>query len=90
MTRIKYSSWQWKAGANDVIVDDEYIEIVAPVEAFKTIGDKLASANIHPEDAGIRMTPSQEIELPLDQTLQVIKTIEALEELDDVQDVFSN
>ena len=79
-----------EGGANDVIVEDEDIEIVAPVEAFKTIGDKLAGANIHPDEAGIRMTPSQEIELPVDQTLQVMKAIEGIEELDDVQAVFSN
>jgi YebC/PmpR family DNA-binding regulatory protein len=77
-------------GANDVIADEEDIEIVAPVEAFKTIGDKLAGANIHVDEAGIRMTPSQEMELPVDNTLQVMKTLEAIEELDDVQAVFSN
>jgi transcriptional/translational regulatory protein YebC/TACO1 len=36
------------------------------------------------------MTPSQEMELPVDDTLQVIKSIEVIEELDDVQAVFSN
>lgn len=77
-------------GANDVLIDDEDIEIVAPVEAFKTIGDKLKNANIQPDEAGIRMTPSQEVELPIENTLQVIRTIEAIEELDDVQNVFSN
>jgi YebC/PmpR family DNA-binding regulatory protein len=77
-------------GANDVISDEEDIEIVGPVEAFKSIGDKLASANIRPDEAGIRMTPSQEIELPVDKTLQVMKAIEGIEELDDVQAVFSN
>ena len=34
-------------GANDVIADEDYIEITGPVEAFKTIGDKLSSANVH-------------------------------------------
>lgn len=77
-------------GANDVIGDEEWIEITGPVESFKTIGDRLGGANIHPDEAGIRMTPSQEIELPVDQTLQVMKAIEGLEELDDVQAVFSN
>jgi YebC/PmpR family DNA-binding regulatory protein len=77
-------------GANDVIGDEEYIEITGPVEAFKTIGDRLAGSNIIVDEAGIRMTPSQELELPVDQTLQVMKTIEGLEELDDVQAVFSN
>jgi YebC/PmpR family DNA-binding regulatory protein len=77
-------------GANDVVPEDDYIEITGPVESFKTIGDKLAGANIHVDEAGIRMTPSQEMELPLDNTLQVIRAIEAIEELDDVQSVFSN
>ena len=36
------------------------------------------------------MLPNQEIELEVDQTLQVLRTIEALEELDDVQNVYSN
>jgi YebC/PmpR family DNA-binding regulatory protein len=77
-------------GANDVSAEEDYIEITGPVEAFKTIGDKLSSANVIVDEAGIRMTPSQEMELPLDDTLQVIRAIEGLEELDDVQAVFSN
>ncbi len=77
-------------GANDVSAEDDYIEITGPVEAFKIISDKLASANVAVDEAGIRMTPSQEMELPLDDTLQVIRAIEGLEELDDVQAVFSN
>jgi YebC/PmpR family DNA-binding regulatory protein len=77
-------------GANDVIADGDYIEITGPVEVFKTIGDKLSGASVIVDEAGIRMTPSQEMELPLDDTLQVIRAIEGLEELDDVQAVFSN
>jgi YebC/PmpR family DNA-binding regulatory protein len=77
-------------GANDVVTEEDYIEIIGPVDAFKTIGDKLSSANIHVDEAGIRMTPSQEMELPVEDTLQVIRAIEGLEELDDVQAVFSN
>jgi YebC/PmpR family DNA-binding regulatory protein len=77
-------------GANDVSAEEEYIEITGPVEAFKIIGDKLSGASVIVDEAGIRMTPSQEMELPLDDTLQVIRAIEGLEELDDVQAVFSN
>jgi YebC/PmpR family DNA-binding regulatory protein len=79
-----------EAGANDVQIDDESIEIIAPVELFKAIGDRLRNEGIHPEEAGLRNIPNQEIELPVDATLQVWKTIEALEELDDVQNVFHN
>jgi len=78
------------AGANDVQFDNEEIEIIAPVELFKTIGDRLKAAGIHPDDAGLRNLPNQDIELGVSETLQVMKTIEALEELDDVQNVYHN
>ncbi len=77
-------------GADDVKFDDDIIEIFAPVEAFKAIGDQLRSAGINPEEAGIKMIPTQEMSLSPEQTVQVMKVIEALEELDDVQEVYSN
>ncbi|HEX2979940.1 MAG TPA: YebC/PmpR family DNA-binding transcriptional regulator [Anaerolineaceae bacterium] len=79
-----------EAGANDVDIDEESVEIVGPVEAFKSIGDQLRANNIHPEEAGLRMLPNQEMELPTDAAVQVMRTIESLEDLDDVQNVFSN
>lgn len=79
-----------EAGANDVVIDEDEIEIVAPVDAFKNISDHLRAAGIQPEEAGLRMIPNQEMELETDETVQVMKTIESLEELDDVQNVFSN
>ncbi|HVP20982.1 MAG TPA: YebC/PmpR family DNA-binding transcriptional regulator [Anaerolineaceae bacterium] len=79
-----------EGGADDVMQDDDLIEIVGPVEVFKKISDLLRAAKIHVSDANLRMIPNQEIELDVDKTLQVMRTIEALEELDDVQNVFSN
>jgi YebC/PmpR family DNA-binding regulatory protein len=79
-----------EAGANDVNVDDETIEIIGPVESFKSIGDRLHKSGITTSEASLRMIPNQEIELSVDETLSVLKTIEALEELDDVQAVYSN
>jgi len=77
-------------GADDVENDGESIEISAPVETFKTISDKLRLAKIQVDEAGLRMVPNQEIELELDETTSVMKTVEALEELDDVQNVYTN
>lgn len=77
-------------GANDVTFDDDTVEIFAPVEAFKSISNLLHGANIHPEEAGLRMIPNQELELGVDETISVMKTIESLEDLDDVQNVYSN
>jgi len=78
-----------EAGADDVTFDDETVEIFAPVENFKEISDKLKENGIQPEDAELRMFPNNEVELPADDSIQVLKVVEALEELDDVQDVYS-
>jgi YebC/PmpR family DNA-binding regulatory protein len=79
-----------ESGADDVTFEDGEAEIIGPVESFKTIADGLRSAGVQPDEAGLKMLPTNEIELSLDETMQVLKVIEALEELDDVQDVFSN
>ncbi len=79
-----------EAGADDVNFDDETIEITGPVEAFKTIADALRAANIEADEAGLKYMPTNEMELNVEDTLQVMRVIEALEELDDVQEVYSN
>ena len=79
-----------EAGADDVSEDDGMIEIVGPIESFKTTADLLHKAKVNPEDAELRMVPKQEIELDVNDTLQVMRVIENLEEMDDVQNVYSN
>ncbi|MFZ3070718.1 MAG: YebC/PmpR family DNA-binding transcriptional regulator [Anaerolineaceae bacterium] len=79
-----------EAGADDVLEEEGYIEIVGTVETFKSINDSLQKAKIKPEEAGIRMVPQQEIELTKEQTVGILRTIEALEESDDVQNVYTN
>jgi YebC/PmpR family DNA-binding regulatory protein len=79
-----------EGGAEDVTEEGDMIEVTGPAEAFKTILDQLRAANIHPEEAQLRMAPNQEIELSADATMQVMRCIDALEELDDVQNVYSN
>ncbi len=77
-------------GGDDVEEDDGVFEITARVESYKKISDALLKAGIAPDEAEVRMVPNQEIELPVDATLQVMKTIDALEEMDDTQSVWSN
>jgi YebC/PmpR family DNA-binding regulatory protein len=78
-----------EAGADDVLFDDGTVEIIGPVGSFKDISDSLKSARIHQEEAELRYSATNEVELGVDDTLSVMKTIEALEELDDVQTVYS-
>jgi len=79
-----------EAGADDVTVEEGYCEITAPVEQFKVISEKLRAEKITPEDAGLRMIPTQEMDLETDKAVSVMKIVESLEELDDVQNVFHN
>jgi len=78
-----------EAGAEDVTFEDNWVEIIGPVDAFKEISDSLQKAGILPEEAELRYIPNNETELEDNDTIQVYKVIEALEELDDVQSVFS-
>lgn len=79
-----------EAGAEDVVLGVDDIEIVAPVEAFKQINDKLQAAGVRPEEAALKMIPTSTVELKPEAALQVMRLSESLEELDDVQEVFSN
>jgi YebC/PmpR family DNA-binding regulatory protein len=78
------------AGADDVILGEDDIEIYAPVEFFKEINDLLEGLGVKFNEAALRMIPNTQIQLPPDKTLQVMRLIESLEDCDDVQEVFSN
>lgn len=79
-----------ETGADDVVEEEEYFEIIGPVEIFKNLHDHLKEAEITPETAGLSMDPNQEMELSLEETIKVMKVIDLLEELDDIQEVYSN
>ena len=79
-----------EAEADDVKFDEDSIEIIGPVEAFKHISKSLRQANIQPEEAGLRMLPNNEMELDPQDAMHVMRVVEALEDLDDVQEVYSN
>jgi transcriptional/translational regulatory protein YebC/TACO1 len=78
-----------EAGAEDVSFDPE-VEITGPIESFKSISESLRSAKIQPEEAGMRLVPTNEIELSDEDTMQVLKLVETLEEMDDIQNVYHN
>lgn len=79
-----------EAGADDVQDGGEDIEIIGPVEAFKKISDALQVKHVIPDEAGLRLIAKQEVDLPVEGTLSVLKVIDSLEELDDVQGVYHN
>ncbi|KPL77847.1 transcriptional regulator [Ornatilinea apprima] len=79
-----------EGGADDVTMEDDLIEVIAPVESFKALSILLDKQGIKFNEAGLKMVPKQELTLGVEDTLQVMRTIEAVEDLDDVQNVYSN
>jgi len=79
-----------ETGAEDVVEEDGFQEIIAPADNFKVIHDRLKEEGIKAENSGLRMEPDQEVDLPLEEEVQVLQVIEALEDLDDVQAVYAN
>ncbi len=79
-----------EAGADDVVIGEEEIEIFAPVEVFKKISDQFDDAGIKPSEASLRMMPNTLLGIDGEQTVKVMRVIEAIEDLDDVQNVYSN
>jgi len=79
-----------EAGAEDVVYDGEWIEIIGEGTSFKQISDQLRAMGVKTEEADLRQFPNQEMALDPQQTAQVMRVIEKLEDIDDVQKVDSN
>ncbi|MGD2162151.1 MAG: YebC/PmpR family DNA-binding transcriptional regulator [Anaerolineales bacterium] len=78
------------AGAEDVILGDEEIEVFTPADLFKTVNDALRAAGLKPDEAELRMVPNSTLELSVDKSVKTMRLIERIEDLDDVQNVYSN
>lgn len=79
-----------EAGAEDMIIGEDDIEIIASVDDFKSISKVLEDLSIKPDEAGLNFVPTSHIQLDQEQTIQVMRVLEVIEDLDDVQRVYSN
>jgi len=79
-----------ETGAEDVLEEKRFHEIIGPADNFKVIHDRLKEEEIKSENSGLRMEPDQEVALDTEETVQVLGVIDELEDLDDVQSVYSN
>lgn len=76
------------AGAEDIDFG-EITEIFVDLEDFQTVQLALEEAGIAMDEANVIYDPNTAMELPQDQTMQVMNLIEQIEDLDDVQNVYS-
>jgi transcriptional/translational regulatory protein YebC/TACO1 len=79
-----------EAGAEDVVIGDDLIEVYVALENFQTVQGALKGAGIEFETAELAMVPKTTMQLDDKETVQVMGVIEALEDLDDIQQVYSN
>jgi len=78
------------AGAEDVKVENNYVEIYTKPEELEMIRTALDQKNLPIASAELSMTPKTMVELEEKAALQTLKLLDKLEGLDDVQHVFSN
>ena len=78
------------AGAEDVEIGDEMVEVYTQVEDFRAVREALSAASYEVIEERIEWIPQSNQTLAEKQTLQTMKLLEALEEMDDVQEVSSN
>lgn len=78
------------AGAEDVKVENNYVEIYTKPEELEPVRKTLEQKNLPIASARLSMVPKTIVELEERPALQTLKLLDKLEELDEVQHVASN
>jgi len=79
-----------EAGADDVVIGEDMVEIYVDVQALQSVQETLVEAEIEMDVAEISMVPQTKIEVEAAQGIKVMGLVDALEELDDVEEVYTN
>jgi transcriptional/translational regulatory protein YebC/TACO1 len=78
------------AGAEDVKVENDYVEIYTKAEETEMVREALEKQELPIASAELSMVPKTIVELEEKSALQTLKLLDKLEELDEVQHVSSN
>ena len=78
------------AGAEDVRIENKYIEIYTKPEELEQVRETLGQKKLTIASAEVTMVPKSTVELEEKAALQTLKLLDKLEELDEVQLVSSN
>ena len=79
-----------EAGAEDIQVDAEAIEVTTGPNEFEAVRVALEQAGARIESAEVTMQPKTSVAVGEDKAAAVLRLLEALEEDDDVQQVYAN
>jgi len=78
------------AGAEDVKIESDYVEIYTTPEELETVRTALEQNNIAITSAELSMVPKTTVQLEEKAALQALKLLDKLEDMDEVQHVSSN
>jgi YebC/PmpR family DNA-binding regulatory protein len=78
------------AGAEDVVIGEDTVEIYAEVQDFQAVQESLSAANIEMDVAELSMIPQTKMDLSPEQGIKVMGLVDSLDELDDVEKVYTN
>jgi len=79
-----------EAGAEDVLVGEDTVEIFVEVADFQAVQESLSAANIEMDIAELSMIPQTKMNLSPEQGIKVMGLVDTLDELDDVEKVYTN
>lgn len=78
------------AGADDVVLEDGFFTVTAPMENFGQIQKCLEQNKISAEEAGLERVPTNHKEVDIDTFKTCMKLVDMLENDDDVNKVYHN
>jgi YebC/PmpR family DNA-binding regulatory protein len=78
------------AGAEDVKVENGYVEVYTVPEEMEKVRETLENDEVAIESSELLMIPKTMVQLDEKAAMQTLKLMERLEDIDDVQNVFSN
>jgi YebC/PmpR family DNA-binding regulatory protein len=78
------------AGAEDVKVENNYVEVYTKPEELETVRTALEQQNLPIETSELSMVPKTMVQIEDKAATQALKLMDKLEEIDEVQNVFSN
>jgi YebC/PmpR family DNA-binding regulatory protein len=79
-----------EGGAEDVVTEDGWTEVLTRPEGFEAVKQSLAGAGLIPAQADVTWRPKTTVAVAGEQAETVLKLLERLDELDDVQNVHTN
>jgi len=79
-----------EAGAEDVRLEGDKIEVLCDPETYTSVADALDAAELTPESKEVTRIPNNTVELDADAARKVFKLLEALDDHDDVQNLSAN